>query len=557
MASPRIIRNEISAHFVFVVLACAALLSAPGLTLSPALAEPETPLPADDPFSVLGFEKKPGEENSAVPAGQIVPSADPSGKEQPAADSAKAPEQNQLKGDTAVEADPSGAEPPAAAPAPSPAATAAKNGKKPEGDLSIFGIDEAQIGIESQTPQQQRHRRLIEAILERIESPNEQARYEAAVALKETVLPGDVPLLVQSLKSGGGIDKQVFVAEILGEMHDISATGALRNEVEHGEVPSQIASTRALGRLGNDYPVPLLSGLITQAGNEELSLSAIAALGRIGSTAAIYALNNTGGLGAIDTRGRALKWALSRAKIKNVDDTTNQDIPQGRKLERFFRGTKYMYYQPDYRRKPNEKTWLLVCVHSGNLDVDAMFETCVETGRKLQVAVLAPYFDYSNFPDYGDLNIRGDRADKRLLEIIEHLGTKTDVNTRQFYFYGTGEGAEFIQRFAYAYPERIARAVVLYSDQSRLVELNMQVYFPQGLKTNPFAPDLKFNFDTILPVDMVFLKGGLDTTRGTPIDRYMEKIKSLSNQYGIKNRDRQVLANDWAQISGLLFSDSQ
>ena len=555
MAFSRILRTDISAHFVLAVAAFTCLLSAASPAVSPALAEPETPPAADDPFSVLGFEKKPGEENLIDP----VAAPSPAGLEQPAggpAAPAKNPDQIQLKGDTAVEADPAGAEQPDAEPKPSPTANSPAPDKTPEGDLSIFGIDEAQIGIESQTPQQQRHRRLIEAILERLESTSEQSRFEAAVALKETVLPADVPLLVQSLKSGGGIDKQVFIAEILGEMHDVSATGALRNEVEHGEKPSQIASTRALGRLGNDYPVPLLSGLITQGGNEELSLSAIAALGRIGSTAAVYALNNTGGLAAMDARGRALKWALARAKIKNVDDTTTQDIPQGRKIERVLRGTKYMYYQPDYRRKPNEKTWLLVCVHSGNLDVDAMFETCVDTGRKLQVAVLAPYFDYSNFPEYGDLNIRGDRADRRLLEIIEHLGTKTDINTRQFYLYGNGEGAEFVQRFAYAYPERVARAVVLYTDQSRLIELNMQVFFPQGLKTNPFAPDLKFNFDTLLPVDMIFLKGALDTTRGTPIDRYLEKIKSLSNQYGVKNRVRQVLANDWAQISNLMFSDS-
>lgn len=511
MAYPAITRSVLSC---LIVLA----FSQPAVFSAFADDKPEAGA-VDDPFSVLGFDKKPGEAN---PATQETPTAaEPAATpqvsnpvEQPADQPQPSPAE--LKGDAA------------ATPEPSPAE------KKPEGDLSIFGLDEAQMDSSEQTPEQQRHRRLIEAILERLESTKEQVRLEAAVALKETAEASDVAMLAQSLKSGGGLEKQVFVGETLGELHDSGATLALRNEVEHGELPSQISAARALGKLGNDYPVPLLSGLVSQPVDENLALSAIASLGRIGSNTAVYALKNSTGLAQMNTRGRVLQWALLQARNKGAEETTKDPIAEGRRLDRLYHGTRYLMYYPDYRRKPKEKTWLLVCVHGENLDVDTLFSSCIEAGRKLQMAVVAPYFDYMEFPDYNEFNIRGSRADKRMLEILDEISKTTDINIRQFNLYGFGKGAEFVHRFALAYPSRVAKAAVSYTDSNKLIDLKEDVYFPEGLKTNPFAPDLKISMEKAIAVNLVFLKSGLDTRGVTPIDRYHERARSVSNQVGIK-----------------------
>jgi hypothetical protein len=59
----------------------------------------------------------------------------------------------------------------------------------------------------------------------------------------------------------------------------------------------------------------------------------------------------------------------------------------------------------------------------------------------------------------------------------------------------------------------------------------------------------------VISVDTLFPKLGLDVRGVTPLDRYLEKARSISNQIGIKNRYRVALANGWEQVAAVLFQD--
>lgn len=404
------------------------------------------------------------------------------------------------------------------------------------------------------------HDSLVDALLRRMSSPDERTRLEAGLALKKTATLSDVPLLVKLLKRGNNQDKQLFLIETLGMLQDRRAAEALRFEVQHGDIESQRAAVSALGKLGFDWPVPVLVRTLRKAEDEELRKRAASALGEIGSTQAIYSLRTS--LAALDEfvgAKNAAFFALEKARGEIDDQQIDTKMPSGRRLQLYYKGTRYYFYHPTSRKesaiqKAGLRPWLIVCVHDSDMRAEELFNICWRAGKKRQLAVLTPLFDNIRYPEFANFNIRGSRADKRLLELVEHVGNYASLSVREFYMFGYGKGGDFAQRFTMSYPKRIAKAAF---ESDAYTQPDPEAYFPKGLNRSPLAPDISVNMYDVLKTDMaIIFRKNSDTLRDAK--NFYEAMQHYADVNGLRSRfvvrTVDVKFEIWTEAEKYLFS---
>ena len=352
------------------------------------------------------------------------------------------------------------------------------------------------------------HDVLVDELLRRLNSPDERTRLEAGLALRRTTTLADVEKLVRILKKGNNRDKQLFIIESLANLQDKRAGEGLRFEVNHGDEETRKAAVTALGNLAFNWPISTLVKVLRREKDDEVRKRAASSLGNIGSPQAIYALRTSLGLLEESPGAKnAAFWALERARGEIDEERIDTDLPRGRRLSLMYKGTRYFFYHPANRReasatKSGLRPWLLVCLHDGDLRAEDVFNICYKAAKKVQLAVLVPVIDNINFPDYGTFNVRGQRADKRLLELIDHVGQNAQLSTREIYLFGYGVGGDLAHRFSMAYPKRIARAA--YECNSFTLP-DTEVFFPRGLAPSPLAPDVKVDMYSFLKTDQLLI----------------------------------------------------
>lgn len=422
--------------------------------------------------------------------------------------------------------------------------------------------------IEGGTPAQQEaarlqsHRKLIEKIIGVLqEPPSENRQIEAAIALKHYANEGDLSFLVQTLRETQDVPTQVAIIETFGLLRNRSVVDPLQFVLEHRPYPSQLATIDAYGKIGDQRALPLLMQVLNEADSVELRKRAAAAMAQIGGPQARR--NLEAAFESLPDGGakRATRWALVKMQGKINDEEINNDFPEGRKLAHLYRGMLYYFYKPVERRGGGEEPWLLICVHGSDMGAEQIFDLCQPIARQYRLALLAPHFDTMRFPNYANLNIEGDRADKRLLELVDFLGQNAGVKSREVYLYGYEQGGDFAQRFTLAYPNRIARAAFL---SRGFIDPSPNRYYPNGLQTSPLAPDLKFDLLPIIKTDFAVLtQSGLNGSEA--LTRFFEGFVNFGNQNGyvLRLRIKQVGSEDgdsnssiWQAAHQYLFPSS-
>ena len=404
------------------------------------------------------------------------------------------------------------------------------------------------------------HKALIDGILRNMSSPDPATRIKAGLALRQTAKLSDVPELVKVLKRGNNKEKQLFLIKTLGELSDRRSAEALRFEVRHGSEDTRLAAIEALGELRFDWPVPILVRALRRSEDTEVKKRAASALGRIGTSQAEYALRTSlGGLEEYPGARNAAFWALEKARGEVDDTRTDTHMPSGRRVELYYKGMRYFFYHPAQRKtsvesKKGLRPWLMVCVHDNDLRAEDVFTICQRAAKKRRMAVLAPFFDDMQFPEYGTFNLHGVRSDKRLLELVEHVGKHASLSVREFYLFGYGKGGDFAMRFAHVYPKRLAR--VAYEADS-FMRTDPEILFPEGLHRTPIAPDLAVDMYDVAKTNMLVIQRQ-DAASLRESRHYFESVIHYADVNGIRSRisKRKVDAtyDIWREAERYLFS---
>lgn len=240
---------------------------------------------------------------------------------------------------------------------------------------------------------------------------------------------------------------------------------------------------------------------------------------------------------------QSLEWLLDRRFKGTVD-------PQGvagQGVNASYEGTRYRFYLPR-GYTGDVRIPLIVSVHGSWGFPEPYADMWIQDANRFGFAVLAPHFDYPTFPGYDalEIGIHGTRSDLRLLDIIEQIGEHHSVETKKFYLFGHSQGGQFVTRFVMAHPERIHGAVA--SGAGSYVRWNPDVYFPNGAKVNPLAPDLnELDFGSLARAKLGIVLGDRELERRkTAAQQFMEDIE----RYALNHRIRPEVELMWVQDAG-------
>jgi pimeloyl-ACP methyl ester carboxylesterase len=325
---------------------------------------------------------------------------------------------------------------------------------------------------------------------------------------------------------------QIPIIRAIGKTKDAKAIDLFRTRMTHAAEPVQLAIVDALGQINSDDVLPMLGNVLYQKTNLPVQMRAISMLGNIGGEKGIYVLRSVLTQITNPALKRAIDLALARAMGVVALDKTDPAPEQGRRSTGFYKGTYYYFYRPVSTELMPVQPWLLVCVHGRDLAAEAIFLQCYNSAKSLRLAVLAPVFDDQLFPDYASFS--ASRSDKRLLELVDFLGSQTNFKKQEIFLYGYEAGGNFVQRFTLAYPDRVARAAFV---SNAFMALNPDIYFPTGLKNSPLYPDLAIDLRKVLKVDFaILLQEG--TTQGRQATKFYQGLRDFAESIQISSRPR-------------------
>jgi pimeloyl-ACP methyl ester carboxylesterase len=166
---------------------------------------------------------------------------------------------------------------------------------------------------------------------------------------------------------------------------------------------------------------------------------------------------------------------------------------------------------------------LLVVVHGLARDAQQYARSFAALCDAHGVVLVAPVFgedarDYQRLGRSG----RGPRADVALEAVLEEVVAETGAAAHPIYLFGHGAGAQFVHRFAMAYPHRVAGAVVACAGWYTFP--NKRRRFPHGIRRSQDLPDVRFDAEEFLRIPIAVLVGEQETSsrdlrRGTRVDR--------------------------------------
>jgi hypothetical protein len=148
------------------------------------------------------------------------------------------------------------------------------------------------------------------------------------------------------------------------------------------------------------------------------------------------------------------------------------------------------HYNPDpHRYSSDDHTWipskLPLFVHIQGTNQGVSTHDFIDFADSVPCAVLIPLFaagpeDLDDLGAYKLLISRSLRADLALLSILEEVGSRwLGVDVQKIFMFGWSEGAQFVHRFMYLYPERLAAVSML--SLENVTKLDDTIDWPRGV----------------------------------------------------------------------------
>ncbi len=200
---------------------------------------------------------------------------------------------------------------------------------------------------------------------------------------------------------------------------------------------------------------------------------------------------------------------------------------------------RYFLYVPP---RVSKNAPVLVSVHGISRNASTHARRFARFAERHGVVVVAPLFDEQQFPNYQRLGLKGGRADLALNDMLDEVAELTGANTSRVYMFGYSGGAQFVHRYAMAYPHRVTAIAVgaagwyTFPDPSRR--------FPYGIAAQKKRPELEFNAASFLRIPTYIMVGEQDTAQ----DSALRQSSKLNEQQGNNRFER---GQRWAQAMEL------
>jgi pimeloyl-ACP methyl ester carboxylesterase len=209
----------------------------------------------------------------------------------------------------------------------------------------------------------------------------------------------------------------------------------------------------------------------------------------------------------------------------------------------------------------NASTPILVSVHGAAREIGAhtrFWQNYIADPANgvTGLIVIAPYYASGGiYDEYGRLawsNTNDAAADLALLQIAKEVSDAGMGDDSELYLYGFSRGANFVESFTAAHPDRVAAVVAAGTD--RHVFPDTSVIFPYGLQETvafPLPPGVTFNESDYLSERFMYWVGQNDTTA--------EDVSPEGLAQGLYRRDRaaNMLAAMTARATALGIPTSQ
>ena len=156
----------------------------------------------------------------------------------------------------------------------------------------------------------------------------------------------------------------------------------------------------------------------------------------------------------------------------------------------------YCLYVPRGYRATSERLPLLVSVHGAGRDAERARDVFVGFAEEHQSVILAPLLpmtttDLGSVHNYKQISSGGIRFDHVVLDMVAEVGEVWGLDVRRFLMFGFSAGGQFVHRFAYLHPDRLAALSV--GAPGRITRPDPSVPWPDGLGGTAelnAAPDL-------------------------------------------------------------------
>ena len=164
----------------------------------------------------------------------------------------------------------------------------------------------------------------------------------------------------------------------------------------------------------------------------------------------------------------------------------------------------YLVFEPRVRSADPR---LVVCIHGASRNVDQYARLLAAYAEMYGAVLLVPHFSAARYPDYQRLGRvgRGRRADLALHRIVAEAAAMAGAADDRFHLFGFSAGAQFVHRYAMAYPHRVASAVVANAGRFTLPDATRR--FPRGIRSTSKLPGVRFDPDAFLRVPIRVIVG--------------------------------------------------
>ncbi len=175
---------------------------------------------------------------------------------------------------------------------------------------------------------------------------------------------------------------------------------------------------------------------------------------------------------------------------------------------RGMRKQRYYLAVPECRQTDH----VIVLVHGISRNVQWLIESFWPLVRERRIALVAPLFTESSHKDFQRLGRsgQGPRADLAVNAILAEVSGLTGWSASKAFFFGHSGGAQFVQRYLFAHPQRVIRAAL---SAAGWYTFPVDNKYPFGIRETTDLPGVHFEPQRFLRIPTAVFIGLEDTVR--------------------------------------------